>query len=198
MSERRGMGDLAEGLAANTSRRGLLSRIGAAIVGGTAAATVAKVVRPGDADAARVSPYNFCGHIYTTGSCPHPTGLPRIDHDGYPLRAKDGHPVDDLGRPVDRQGRPVAADGKPLTDPEGHLVPVATRTKVCAAAGETFGFKPHIDGSWYRCCGSHVRKLVDCCAYTEKRINHDAALTGYCYQGRNVFCVMYFETKVPC
>ena len=26
----------------------------------------------------------------------------------------------------------------------------------------------------------------------------DAALTGYCYAGRKVFCVMYFQTKVPC
>ena len=24
------------------------------------------------------------------------------------------------------------------------------------------------------------------------------ALTGYCYKGRKVFCVMYFQTKVPC
>ena len=42
-----------------------------------------------------------------------------------------------------------------------------------------------------------MRKLVDCCS-TRTRINGDAALTGYCYQGRRVFCVMYFDTKVPC
>jgi hypothetical protein len=30
------------------------------------------------------------------------------------------------------------------------------------------------------------------------RINGDRALTGYCYRGRKVFCVMYFQTKVPC
>ena len=28
--------------------------------------------------------------------------------------------------------------------------------------------------------------------------NGDAALTGYCYGGRNVFCVQYYETNVPC
>ena len=32
----------------------------------------------------------------------------------------------------------------------------------------------------------------------DKRINGDAALEGYCYRGRKVFCVMYFQTKVPC
>jgi hypothetical protein len=43
-----------------------------------------------------------------------------------------------------------------------------------------------------------VRKLTDCCGYTRRRINGDAALTGYCFRGRKVFCVMYFQTKIPC
>ena len=55
-----------------------------------------------------------------------------------------------------------------------------------------------IDGSWYRCCGGHVRKLIDCCIHGRRRINGDAALTGYCYSGRRVFCVMYYDTKIPC
>ena len=32
----------------------------------------------------------------------------------------------------------------------------------------------------------------------EALVNGDAALTGYCYSGRKVFCVMYYDTKVPC
>ena len=56
----------------------------------------------------------------------------------------------------------------------------------------------HTDGAWYRCCGGHVRKLVDCCTTGRRRINGDRALTGYCYAGRKVFCVMYFDTKVKC
>jgi hypothetical protein len=39
---------------------------------------------------------------------------------------------------------------------------------------------------------------MDCCSYSSTRINGDGALTGYCYEGRTVFCVMYFQTKVPC
>ena len=58
--------------------------------------------------------------------------------------------------------------------------------------------RTQIDGAWYRCCGGHVRKLVDCCSYDKHRINGDKSLTGYCYKGRRVFCVMYFQTKVPC
>jgi hypothetical protein len=69
---------------------------------------------------------------------------------------------------------------------------------VCSAAGQEFGFRPQIDGAWYRCCNGHVRKLVDCCGFVRNRINGDAALTGYCYQGRKVFCVMYYDTKIPC
>ena len=41
-------------------------------------------------------------------------------------------------------------------------------------------------------------KLVDCCARTVRRVNGDAALTGYCYAGRRVYCVMYYDTKIPC
>jgi hypothetical protein len=190
---RRGVGALAEELAASTSRRGLLARVSKLLFAGTAAGVAARAIKPGEAEA-----FHFCGHIYTTGSCPHPTGLPRIDARGYPIRAKDGRPVDDLGRRIDAQGRPIAEDGRPLTDPDGRPLPVATRTKVCTAVGDRFGFHPHLDGSWYRCCAGHVRKLVDCCGYHDKRINGDAALTGYCYHGRKVFCVMYFQTKVPC
>ncbi|HEY8581873.1 MAG TPA: hypothetical protein VIL49_02970 [Capillimicrobium sp.] len=184
---------LSEAIAARTSRRGLLARVGQALVGASAVSVVGAAVKPGEADA-----YHFCGHIYTTGSCPHPTGLPRIDARGFPLRARDGKPVDDLGRPVDRQGRPVDDRGEPLRDPDGRPLPVATRTKVCAATGREFDFEAHVDGAWYRCCGGHVRKLVDCCTAGPRRINGDAALTGYCYSGRKVFCVMYFQTKVPC
>jgi hypothetical protein len=158
-----------------------------------AAVTLGGVVRPGEAEA-----YHFCGHIYTTDSCPHPTGLPRIDAKGFPLRAKDGRRVDDLGRLIDKQGRPVDEDGELLRDPGGRPLPVATRTKLCTATGKQYGFRPHVDGAWYRCCKGHVRKLVDCCTSGNRRINGDRGLTGYCYSGRKVFCVMFHQTRVPC
>lgn len=182
-----------ERLAAGSSRRGFLARVGAAVMGVAGARTVGSLVAPGEAEA-----YHFCGHIYTTDSCPHPTGLPRIDSKGFPLLAKDGHRVDDLGRPVDIQGRPLDERDRPLTDAEGRPLPPAPRTRVCDAVAERFEISTHVDGSWYRCCGGHVRKLVDCCTTHRRRINGDRALTGYCYKGRKVFCVMYYETHVPC
>ena len=184
---------LSDRLAASTSRRGFLSRVGAGVMAVAGARTVGSLVAPGEAEA-----YHFCGHIYTTDSCPHPTGLPRVDSRGYPLRAKDGRRVDDLGRLVDRRGRPEGEDGAPLTDPDGRLLPAAARTPVCDAVAEQFGIRTEVDGAWYRCCGGHVRKLVDCCSPHPKRINGDRSLTGYCYRGRKVFCVMYFQTRVPC
>jgi hypothetical protein len=185
---------LSDRVAGSTSRRGFLSRVGTGVMALAGAKTAASLIAPGEAEA-----YHFCGHIYTTDSCPHPTGLPRIDSRGYPLRAKDGHRVDDLGRLVDRSGDPVDDDGKPLTDPDGRALPRATRTPICTVTGRRYDLgRTHIDGAWYRCCGGKVRKLVDCCAYTSRRINGDGALTGYCYAGRRVFCVMYFQTKVSC
>jgi hypothetical protein len=186
-------GRAAEQLAASTSRRGFLSRVGAGVMALAGAQTVGSLVKPGEAEA-----YHFCGHIYTTDSCPHPTGIPRIDSRGYPLRARDGKRVDDLGRLVDPSGDPVDDDGNPLTDPDGRRLPRTTRTPVCKVVAKEFDIATRTDGAWYRCCGGKVRKLVDCCAYTRNRINGDAALTGYCYRGRKVFCVMYFQTKVPC
>jgi hypothetical protein len=181
-AQARGLGPARPGL----DRRTFVGRAAAAVaVGG--------LVRPGEAEA-----YHFCGHIYTTDSCPHPTGLPRIDAKGFPLRARDGRRVDDLGRVIDKQGRPVGDDGRLLRDPSGRPLPKATRTKVCIATGRQYGFRPHTDGAWYRCCKGHVRKLVDCCTPGDRRINGDAALTGYCYAGRKVFCVMFHQTKVPC
>jgi hypothetical protein len=182
-----------EGIAGNTSRRGFLARVGAAMTTVTAGGLVARAVKPGDADA-----FHFCGHIFTTGSCPHPAGKPRIDARGFPLRARDGQRIDNLGRPVNGDGEPVNSDGDVLRDPDGRPLPPAPRTRVCDETARRFGFRTWVDGAWYRCCDGHVRKLVDCCAYSNRRINGDEALEGYCFRGRKVFCVMYFQTGVPC
>jgi hypothetical protein len=184
---------LADSLARDTSRRGFLAKVGGALTAVAAARTVGTLVEPGESDA-----FHFCGHIFTTGSCPHPAGSPRIDSRGYPLRARDGMPVDDSGSPVDDAGRPVDDSGNLLRDTDGRPLPPAPRTKVCDGVQQKFRINTTVDGAWYRCCGGKVRKLVDCCSYHRKRINGDAALTGYCYRGRKVFCVMYYDTKVPC
>jgi len=184
---------LSDALATGTSRRGFLARAGGWLVA-TATGSAALAAGAEDADA-----FHFCGHTYTTASCPHPTGIPRIDRKGYPLRHRDGKPVDDLGRPVDKQGRPVDRRGRLLRDPDGRPLAPAPRSRVCLdAIPERYGHEVHVDGSWYRCCGGKVRRLMDCCSYSTRRINGDAALHGYCYAGRYVFCVMYYQTEVPC
>jgi hypothetical protein len=186
------IGRALDGIAGNTSRRGFLARMGGAMTAATVGGVVGRAIEPGEAEA-----YHFCGHIFTTDSCPHPADLPRIDGQGFPLR-QDGRRLDDIGRLVNEDGLPVNEHGDALRDPDGRPLPPAPRTKVCERTGQDYNFKTWVDGGWYRCCGGEVRKLVDCCAYSRKRINGDAALTGYCFNGRKVFCVMYFQTKVPC
>ena len=176
-----------------SSRRGFLQTASAAVAVLTAGRLAGALVAPGDAEA-----FHFCGHIYTTDGCPHPTGLPRIDRHGYALRAKDGKPVDDLGRLVDANGAPIDEAGLPLLDPDGRPQPPARRRRVCTAVGKRYRIEVRTDGSWYRCCDGHVRKLIDCCTTSQRRINGDRALKGYCYAHRRVFCVMYFQTNVPC
>jgi hypothetical protein len=176
-----------------SSRRSFLATAGAAVGVLAAARTVGSLVEPGDAEA-----FHFCGHVYTTDGCPHPTGLPRIDTKGFPLRAQDGKPVDDLGRPINAEGAPVDEAGALLLDPDGRPLPPATRTRICSAVARRFGITTRTDGAWFRCCGGHVRKLSDCCTTSSRRINGDRALRGYCYGTRHVFCVMYVQTRVPC
>jgi hypothetical protein len=186
-------GGLFDDLAASTSRQGFLART-ARLLALVAGGSVAAAIRTGEAEA-----HHFCGHTYTTDSCPHPTGLPRVDAHGFPLRARDGKPVDNLGRPVDKDGFPVDNQGRRLLDADGNPLPPAPRTRVCLdQVRERFGFRTWVDGSWYRCCGGHVRKLIDCCSHSRIRINGDASLIGYCYRGRRVFCVLYYDTKVRC
>ncbi|MEA2131934.1 MAG: Methylamine utilization protein MauE [Solirubrobacteraceae bacterium] len=179
--------------ASPSSRRGFLATAGAAAGALAAVRTLGSLIEPGDAQA-----FHICGHLYTTDGCPHPTGLPRIDPKGFPLRSWDGTPVDDLGRPINAEGAPVDESGALQLDPDGRPLPPATRTRICSAAGRRFGISTRTDGAWFRCCGGHVRKLTDCCTPSTRRVNGDLALRGYCYGKHRVFCVMYVQTRVPC
>ena len=157
---------LSEAVAASTSRRGFLARTGRLLLGVSGGGFLAAALRAQKAEA-----YHFCGHIYTTGSCPHPVGLPRIDRNGFPLRAVDGKPVDDLGRQIDAVGRPVDPRGELLRDPDGNPLPPAPRTRVCTAAGREFGFRPQTTAP-----GTVLTAiaLVDRCGAVRNWINGDA------------------------
>ncbi len=186
--------NLSTELANGFTRRSFIGRVGAfvtALVGGSA---VAAAVKPDEAEA-----FHICGHIWTTGSCPSPLGLPRIDREGYPLRPADGRPIDNLGRLVNADGFPVEEDGTRQRGPDGKPLPRGPRTRICEDwVPERFAIDAVTQGSWYRCCNGQIRRLVDCCTTTKRRINGDPALKGYCYRGRRVFCVMYYETGLPC
>jgi hypothetical protein len=187
------IGQALESLAGDTSRRGFLARVGSGLLAATVGGIVAKAVKPGQAEA-----FHFCGHTFTTGSCIHPLGLPRVDSRGFPVRPSDGKPVDNIGRLVNAKGLPISKHGGVKRDPDGLPLPPAPRTKVCNQTAKSYGFEAHLQGAWYRCCGGSVRKLWDCCGHHDRRINGDAALHGYCYDGRKVFCVTYYQTNVPC
>jgi hypothetical protein len=181
-------------LAGGLTRRSFLGRMGGAVLALTGGAAVAAAVRPEESEA-----FHFCGHIWTTGSCPSPTGRPRIDRHGYPLRPGDGRPIDNLGRLVNAEGYAIDSAGERLVGPDGDPLPRAPRTRLCEEwVNERYGLNSHTQGSWYRCCGNQIRKLVDCCSRSRRRINGDASLVGYCWNGNRVFCVMYYDSGLSC
>jgi hypothetical protein len=189
------VGEALDSLAGDTSRRGFLARVGAGVIGLAFGGAIANALKQ-EADAGAYT--NFCGHTYTTGNCIHPYGLPRIDHRGYPIRPSDGRRVDNIGRLVNDKGQPVRDDGSLMRDPDGIPIPPAPRTQICQETARAHNIEAHLQGAWYRCCGGTVRKLWDCCSQSDTRINGDAALRGYCYGSRKVFCVTYYQTHVKC
>ena len=151
-------------------------------------------MKPGEAEA-----FHFCGHTFTTGSCIHPLGLPRVDSRGFPVRPERWQAGGQHRPARERQGAPIHDDGDRERDPDGLPLPPGPADQgLRARPRRRYGFEAHPQGAWYRCCGGTVRKLWDCCAHTDRRINGDAALHGYCYAGRKVFCVTYYQTHVPC
>jgi hypothetical protein len=186
------------GLASRSSRRSFLARVGALVLAGGVRAARAQAGVPGS-EPIGGGWYGFCGHYFTTGSCPGPYRLPRVDARGYPLRPSDGHPVDNLGRLVDAHGFPVDEGRRRLRGPDGRPLPRAPRTRLCEDwVPEEQGVDARTQGVWYRCCGGQIRKLVDCCSLSRQRVNGDASLRGYCYGSRRVFCVLYHDTGMPC
>jgi hypothetical protein len=197
----RGARSLSRRLASGTTRRSFLAGVGAAVLGalGLRGAGRAEAAPIAGTNRIRGGWYGFCGHYFTTGSCPGPHELPRIDARGFPLRPSDGRPIDDLGRLIDAHGRPVGREGQLLLAPDGTPLPRAPRSRMCEeGVPRRFGIDAVTQGAWYRCCDDQIRKLTDCCTTNRTRINGDAGLRGYCRPGRRVFCVMYYDTGVPC
>ncbi len=168
---------ISEGLARRMSRRSFLGRLGSTVVAVAGGSFVAAALAPERAEA-----FHICGHIWTTGSCPHPYyPYTRIDRFGYPVHPVYGYPVDD--------------DGKLYTSPS------QSRRKICdEIVPEKYPFTAPVvlEGTWSRCCGGRIRRVVDCCSRSATRINGDASLIGYCFQGRRVFCITYRDTEVLC
>jgi hypothetical protein len=164
-------------LARKNSRRSFVGKVGKGFVAFVGGPFVAVALSPDRAEA-----HHLCGHIFTTGSCPHPfTPKTRIDKYGYPVHPKHGYPVDDRGDLYTSRSQ--------------------SRRKVCqAVVPEHYPFtgEPTFGGGWSRCCGGRIRRLQDCCSYSSTRINGDASVTGYCHHGRKVFCIMYRDTNRAC
>ena len=164
-------------LAARTTRRSFFGKLGVGFVAFVGGPFVAIALRPNRAEA-----YHICGHTYTTGSCPHPFApRSRVDKYGYSLHPTKGWPVDDNG--------------------EIYKSRKQRRRKMCeqvVPAQYPHTGNPRQGGGWSRCCNGRIRRIYDCCSFSDTRINGDGSVTGYCYGGRKVFCIGFRQLKTPC
>ena len=164
-------------LAESKTRRSFLGKLGAGFVALVGGSVVVSALDPERAQA-----YHLCGHTFTTGSCPHPYHpLTRLDRYGKPLHPKFGYPVDDKGNAYTSKSQ--------------------RRRRVCqTVVPEVYPFtgNPKVGGGWSRCCNGRIRRIYDCCSYSRTRINGDGSVTGYCYEGRRVFCIGYRDTNTRC
>jgi hypothetical protein len=165
-------------IASRTSRRGFLGKLGRSVVVLAGGGVIATALAP-----ERASAHHICGHIASTGSCPHPFGkLARTDSFGFPVHPKYGYPVDD--------------EGEIYTDPT-----TQERHKICEeTVPSTYPFVKHpkYGGGWTRCCNGRLRHIQDCCSASRVRINGDGSVTGYCQTGLRVFCITYRELEASC
>lgn len=164
-------------LAATSTRRSFIAKVGNAIVALVGGPLVAAVLKP-----ERAFAHHICGHTFTTNSCPHPYApLSRVDKYGYPIHPQYGYPVDDEGNVYTSRRQ--------------------TRRKMCEeVVPEKYPYtgRPSYGGGWHRCCGGRIRRIADCCSYSRTRINGDASVTGYCYRGKRVFCIGYRDLNTKC
>lgn len=164
-------------IAERSSRRSFLGKLGTGLVALVGGPVVAAALKPDRAEA-----HHICGHIHTTGSCPHPfQPRTRVDKFGYPVHPKHGYPVDNKGRIYTSKSQ--------------------KRHKVCQQVVPRK--YPHVKdpsygGGWSRCCKGRIRRIRDCCSSSRTRINGDASVTGYCHGGKRVFCIAYRDTNTRC
>lgn len=168
---------LVTSIAARSSRRSFLGKLGAGVVALAGGPFVAAALKP-----ERAAAYHVCGHTYTTDSCPHPFyPETRIDKFGYPVHPRYGYPIDNRGRIYKSKSQKRSRTCQDVVPKRYPMVR-----------------NPRFGGGWSRCCNGRVRRIADCCSYSRRRINGDASVTGYCYNGTRVFCIAYRDTKIRC
>ena len=149
---------------------------------------------------ARPTAYHFCGHIYTTDSCPHPTGA-AADRPRRLPAARRGRPPDRRPRAAGQPQRPAArpSDGRALRDPDGRPLPPAPRTQGLRGRRQP---RVRLQDPDRRLLVSLLRRpraqadgLLRVQRQADQRRRRARRLL---LQGRKVFCVMYFQTNVPC
>ena len=120
--------DLAARLGARAgTRRSFLARVGAAALAVAGGRMVAAAVAPEEAQS-----FHFCGHTFTTGSCPHPGEHPAHRRARPPAahRTTASRSTTSAGSSTATATRRRAAAQR-LAGPDGPLLPRAPRTRIC-------------------------------------------------------------------
>ena len=162
-------------LARRTSRRSFLGRLGRTVVAIAGGSMVAVALEPDRAEA-----HHICGHLFTTGSCPHPFSPLEDGRLRVPGASALGYPVDDDGAIYlsERQTR------RKVCRPWCRAVPVRAEPAV----------RRRLEPLLQRTRSAYPGLLFDR-RHSDQRRRRGARLLP---RARKVFCITYRELNVRC
>ena len=107
-------------------------------------------------------------------------------------------PADVVDRPaVNDKGQPVNAGGGLKRDPDGLPLPPAPRTKVCDQTASVYAIEAPFRAPGTGAAEEGSASSGTAAPTTTGGSTATPRFTGYCYGGRKVFCVTYYQTNIP-
>ena len=126
--------------------------------------------------------------------------LPRIDRAGYPLEPASGKPIDNLGRPHQRAGASPSMTRQGAARPRRPAAAAGAADEGLPGGGqrEASGSRPTSTAAGIAAAAVRSASSSTAARNTTSGSTATPPSRATASAGRKVFCVLYFDTRVPC